>query len=156
MSETTREQVPSGTAAVQRLVDLRERPLEVDEVLAAVSDPAAGGVNLFSGVVRNHDHGAGVDRLEYVAHPTALDRLRRVAEEVAARHDVIALAAVHRTGMLRVGDTAVLVAASAAHRDVAYEASRALIDRLKDEVPIWKHQLLADGAEEWVDPTEHC
>lgn len=156
MTESTRERATADTAVTVRLVDLREHPLEVDEVLSAVNDAAAGGVNLFSGVVRNHDHGAGVDRLEYVAHPTALTRLRQVAEEVAAGHDVIALAAVHRTGPLEVGDTAVLVAASAAHREVAYVASRALIDRLKDEVPIWKHQFLADGTEEWVDPIDHC
>lgn len=139
-------------AAVVRLIDLRDQPLEVAEVLAAVSDPAAGGVNLFSGMVRDHDHGAAVDHLEYLAHPSAVDRLRDVAESVAAQYDVIALAALHRTGHLLIGDTAVLVAASAAHRGVAYEASKALIDRLKTEVPIWKRQGLGDGFDEWVAP----
>ncbi|MGH3414667.1 MAG: molybdenum cofactor biosynthesis protein MoaE [Marmoricola sp.] len=136
-----------------RLLDLRERPLDPVELLDAVADEAAGGVNLFSGVVRDRDHGERVDHLEYLAHPTATDRLRAVAEQVAADHDVVALAAVHRTGRLDIGDVAVLVAASAAHRDVAYEASRALIDRLKHELPIWKHQFFIDGSEEWVDPT---
>lgn len=136
-----------------RLVDLRERELDPTEVLAAVADPAAGGVNLFSGVVRDHDHGASVDHLEYSAHPSALDRLREVAADVAAHFDVIGVAAVHRTGTLAIGDVAVLVACSSAHRDTAYLASRALIDRLKSEVPIWKHQTFADGTDEWVDPT---
>lgn len=150
--ETTDQGTSAGTSAL-RLVDLRETPLDPAEVLAAVADPSAGGVNLFSGVVRNHDHGATVDHLEYLAHPTALERLREVAESVVAEFDVTAVAAVHRTGVLAIGDVAVLVACSAAHRDTAYTASRALIDRLKGEVPIWKHQILGDGTDEWVTPS---
>ena len=141
---------PSPTDAI-RLLDLRETPLDAAEVLAAVDDAAAGGVNLFVGVVRDHDGGEQVDHLDYAAHPTAIDRLREVAEGVAAEFEVIALAAVHRTGHLRIGDTAVLVAASAAHRGQAYDASRALIDRLKATVPVWKHQVFTDGREEWVN-----
>lgn len=133
-----------------RLLDIREQALEVDEVLAAVDDPAAGGINLFNGVVRNHDHGESVDHLVYSAHPTALDRLREVADSVVEEYDALAVAAVHRIGRLGIGDSAVLVAVSAAHRDQAYAASRALIDRLKAGVPIWKHQVFADGRDEWV------
>ena len=144
--------VPSpGTAPVVRLLDLRETALDPAEVLAAVEDPAAGGVNLFLGVVRDHDGGESVAHLDYSAHPTALDRMREIAEGVAAEFEVIALAAVHRTGLLAIGDTAVLVAASAAHRGQAYDASRALIDRLKASIPVWKHQVFADGREEWVN-----
>src|SRR6266508_1689007 len=84
------------------------------------------------------------------AHPDALDRLREVAERVAADPLVIALAAVHRTGDLVVGDIAVIVAVAAAHRDAAFAASRRLIDELKADVPIWKHQRLSDGTTEWV------
>jgi molybdopterin synthase catalytic subunit len=135
---------------VVRLLDLRETPLDAAEVLAAVEDPAAGGVNLFVGAVRDHDGGEDVDHLDYSAHPTALDRMRAVAEEVAAEYDVLALAAVHRIGHLEIGDVAVVVAASAAHRGQAYDASRALIDRLKATTPIWKHQVFADGRDEWV------
>ncbi len=76
--------------------------------------------------------------------------MRAVAEEVAAEFDVLALAAVHRIGHLEIGDVAVVVAASAAHRGQAYDASRALIDRLKATTPIWKHQVFADGRDEWV------
>ena len=150
MTQETTDPGTTASASALRLVDLRSTELDPVEVLAAVADPAAGGVNLFSGLVRNHDHGVAVDRLEYVAHPTAVDRLREVAAAVVAEFDVIAVAAVHRTGTLVIGDVAVLVACSAAHRDTAYVASRALIDRLKDEVPIWKHQILADGTDEWV------
>ncbi len=141
---------PSNRPVV-RLLDLRETPLDPAEVLAAVEDPAAGGVNLFVGVVRDHDAGESVEHLDYTAHPSALDRLREVAEGVAAEFAPVALAAVHRTGHLAVGDTAVLVAVSAPHRGLAYEASRALIDRLKATVPVWKHQVFADGREEWVN-----
>ena len=136
---------------VVRLLDLRESPLDPAEVLAAVEEPAAGGLNLFVGTVRDHDGGETVDHLDYSAHPTALDRMREVAEGVAAEFDVLALAAVHRTGHLRIGDIAVVVAASAAHRGQAYDASRALIDRLKATIPVWKHQVFADGREEWVN-----
>lgn len=133
-----------------RLVAIRETPLDVDEVLAAVGDDAAGGVTLFVGKVRDHDSGKGVRGLEYSAHPTALERLVEVCRKVAEEYDVHAVAAVHRTGTLAIGDAAVIVATASAHRGVAFEASRALIDTLKAEVPIWKHQSFSDGSDEWV------
>jgi molybdopterin synthase catalytic subunit len=133
-----------------RLVALRDRPLDVAEVTAAVSDAAAGGLNVFVGAVRDHDGGQDVLRLEYTAHPSAEQRLAEVAAEVAAEFDVVAVAAVHRLGVLGIGDLAVVSAVSAAHRGTAFEASRALIDRLKQQVPIWKHQVFADGSDEWV------
>jgi molybdopterin synthase catalytic subunit len=137
-----------------RLVALRETPLDVEEVLAALDDETSGGVTLFVGRVRDHDKTGegvkGVVGLDYSAHPTALDRLAEVCERVAAEYDVQALAAVHRTGSLDIGDAAVVVATASAHRGTSFDASRALIDTLKAEVPIWKHQRFADGSEEWV------
>lgn len=140
----------SEDIGVVRLVDIRSSALDVAEVLAAVSQPAAGGVTLFVGAVRDHDDAKPVTGLEYSAHPTALRELRAVAETVAEKYDVLAVAAVHRTGPLRIGDAAVIVATAAAHRGEAFEASKALIDELKATVPIWKHQVFADGSEEWV------
>ena len=137
------------TSAV-RLVDLRETPLDVAEVVAALDDDASGGLTLFVGRVRDHDGGKGVDGLDYSAHPSALDTMRAICERVAAEHPVHGVAAVHRVGSLAIGDIAVVIATTAAHRGVAFEASRALIDTLKAEVPIWKHQRFADGSEEWV------
>ena len=102
------------------------------------------------GRVRDHDGGKDVDGLEYSAHPTALARLREVCERVAAEYAVHGVAAVHRTGTLGIGDIAVVVATTAAHRGDAFVASRALIDTLKAEVPIWKHQRFGDGTDEWV------
>jgi molybdopterin synthase catalytic subunit len=133
-----------------RLVDLRETPLDVAEVLEVLGDEESGGLTLFVGRVRNHDHGLDVEGLDYSAHPTALDALRRVCTDVAERYDVHGVAAVHRVGRLAIGDIAVIVATTASHRGEAFTASRALIDTLKAEVPIWKHQEFADGTEEWV------
>ena len=117
---------------------------------AAIADPSAGGTALFIGTVRNHDHDQPVDELRYEAHPEALKHLRTVAERVCENPAVTALAAVHRTGVLAIGDAAVIVAVAAAHRDVAFGACRQLIDDLKAEVPIWKHQHFTDGTSEWV------
>lgn len=142
MSEQPRRRV--------RLVDLREDPLDIGEVLDAMGDDASGGQVLFAGRVRDHDHGRGVTRLEYAAHPSARDRLAALCAEVAEDDELIALAAVHRTGTLEVGDIAVVVAAEAAHRDAAFRLTRTLIDRLKAEVPIWKHQVFTEGDDEWV------
>jgi molybdopterin synthase catalytic subunit len=133
-----------------RLLALRDDPLSVDEVNAALADPTAGGLAVFVGTVRDHDGGRSVTGLTYSAHPTALDRMREVAEKVAASHDVIGVAAVHRVGDLAIGDAAVVVGVCAAHRGESIEACRALIDQVKATVPIWKHQLFADGTDEWV------
>jgi molybdopterin synthase catalytic subunit len=89
--------------------------------------------------------------LSYSAHPSAAAELRAVAEKVAIRFDVHAIAAVHRTGDLQIGDLAVVVAVSAGHRGTAFDACRALIDDLKAAVPIWKHQTFTGGDSEWVN-----
>ena len=133
-----------------RLVALRETPLDVAEVVAALDDDASGGLTLFVGRVRDHDGGKGVDGLDYSAHPSALEKLAEVCARVADEYDVQGVAAVHRTGALAIGDIAVIVATTAAHRGEAFTASRALIDTLKAEVPIWKHQRFTDGTDEWV------
>lgn len=133
-----------------RLVDLRETPLDVAEVVAALDDDTAGGLTLFVGRVRDHDGGKGVEGLDYSAHPSALAKLTEVCERIAGQYDVQGVAAVHRTGTLAIGDIAVVVATTAAHRGEAFTASRALIDTLKSEVPIWKHQRFGDGTDEWV------
>ncbi|HZP15986.1 MAG TPA: molybdenum cofactor biosynthesis protein MoaE [Nocardioides sp.] len=132
-----------------RLLDIRETPLDVAEVVAALGSHGAGGLTIFIGTVRDHDHGRGVTGLGYSAHPSAMSKLAEVAEAVAQRHGVD-VAAVHRVGDLAIGDIAVIVATTAAHRGEAFDATRDLIDTLKAEVPIWKHQRFTDGAQEWV------
>ena len=136
--------------SVVRLIAVRESELSVDEVRAAVADPAAGGIALFAGAVRDSDHDRGVTGLSYSAHPSATGELRRVAEVVAEKYPVIGIAAVHRVGDLAIGDLAVVLAVSCPHRAEAFGACRDLIDILKASVPIWKHQRFDDGTAEWV------
>ena len=136
--------------SVVRLIAVRESELSLDEVRAAVADPAAGGIALFAGAVRDTDHDRGVTGLSYSAHPSAAGELRRVAEVIAEKYPVIGVAAVHRVGDLAIGDLAVVLAVSCAHRAEAFDACRDLIDILKASVPIWKHQRFDDGTAEWV------
>ena len=136
--------------SVVRLIAVRESELSVDEVRAAVAGPAAGGIALFAGAVRDSDHDQGVTGLSYSAHPSAQDELRRVAEVIAEKFPVIGIAVVHRVGDLAIGDLAVVAAVACPHRAEAFDACRALIDELKATVPIWKHQRFTDGTAEWV------
>ncbi|GGF41491.1 molybdopterin biosynthesis protein MoeE [Marmoricola endophyticus] len=136
---------------VVRLVEVREEPLDVAEVTAALGHDAGGAVDLFLGTVRDHDDDRGVTHLDYSAHPSAAEAMREVAAEVAEEYDVLAVAAVHRVGRLAIGDVAVITAVVTAHRAEAFVAGKALIDRLKERTPIWKHQVFADGDEEWVN-----
>jgi molybdopterin synthase catalytic subunit len=136
--------------SVVRLIAVREAELSVDEARAAVADPAAGGIALFAGAVRDSDHDRGVSGLSYSAHPSAVGELRRVAGVIAEKYPVIGIAAVHRVGDLAIGDLAVVLAVSCPHRAEAFDACRDLIDILKASVPIWKHQRFDDGTAEWV------
>ena len=136
--------------SVVRLIAVRASELSVDEVRAAVADPAAGGIALFAGVVRDSDHDRGVSGLSYSAHPSAEAELQRVADLIAEKFPVLGIAVTHRVGDLAIGDLAVVVAVSCPHRGDAFEACRMLIDELKATVPIWKHQRLGDGSSEWV------
>ena len=132
------------------LIDIRSAPLSVEEVLAAVDDPAAGGVVSFTGLVRASDDGRAVRSLEYSAHPSALSVMSEVVGAVVSSLPVVRVAALHRVGLLEIGDVAVVVAASAGHREEAFVAARRLIDDIKAAVPIWKHQVFEDGTEQWV------
>lgn len=118
---------------------------------AAVDRASAGAVVTFSGVVRDHDGGRAVTRIEYVAHPSAGEVLAQVAADVAARTEVDAIAVSHRLGELAIGDCALAVAVSAAHRAEAFAAAALLVDEVKRQLPVWKRQVFADGTDEWVD-----
>lgn len=133
-----------------RLVELSGQPLSVPRCLDAVADPRAGGIAVFVGAVREQDCGYVVQQLSYQAHPGAGTALREVAARISRSPGVLAVAVVHRLGDLRVGDLAVVAAASAGHREEAFAACRQLIDDVKAEVPIWKRQRFADGREQWV------
>ncbi len=130
---------------------LSERPLSLEEHVAAVSSPAHGAVATFLGVVRDHDPSVDgtVTHLDYTAHPDAAAVLARIVAEVETEHGA-ALALSHRIGLLAVGEAALVCAAAAAHRAEAFDACRDAVERVKCEVPIWKREILADGSHTWV------
>jgi molybdopterin synthase catalytic subunit len=135
-------------------VELREAPLSVDEVLALVRRPGAGGIALFLGVVRDTNEGRSVTRIEYSAYDAMARReMAAIARELEAEAPGVTVAVHHRLGSLDVGEVAVVCAASAPHRGEAFGACRALIDRIKARVPIWKREWGPDGAAwvGWVD-----
>ena len=134
-----------------RLVEIAENPIGVPVLEAMVADDRAGAVVTFSGNVRNHDHGREVVRLTYEGHPSAARVLAEVADEIAAKFDLISLAVSHRIGDLAIGDAALVAAVSSAHRDEAFRACAALVDLTKEKLPVWKHQIFADGTDEWVN-----
>jgi molybdopterin synthase catalytic subunit len=134
-----------------RRADVVHEPISVQEVISLVTDRAAGAVVSFSGDVRDHDHGRDVAHLEYEGHPTAAAVIAEVAADIAKRHDIIAIAVLHRVGPLQVGDSALVAAVSAAHRGEAFAACTELVDETKHRLPVWKHQVFADGTDEWVN-----
>jgi len=145
---------PAAEAPSARVVraEVTERPLSVEEHAALVDDQAAGAVVTFSGVVRDHDGGKGVKDLYYEGHPSAGEVLARVVEVVAARRaGVRAVAVSHRLGALGIGDVALACAVSADHRAEAFATCAELVDEVKAQLPVWKHQHFTDGSDEWVN-----
>jgi len=133
-----------------RHVQLLASPLSLDRCVAAVGGPGMGGIATFTGMVRRHSHGAVIDHLEYEAYGAmAIREMTRLCDEIEAEIDGTRLAVEHRVGRLEIGDVAVVIAAAAPHRAEAFAACRAMIDRLKQRVPIWKKEVGDDGAE-WV------
>ena len=143
---------------------LSAEPISVEQAIAAVESDTAGAVVSFSGVVRNHDGGNAVERLSYSAHPTAHQVMadvvaQLVAEQTAAGSSAgsggaspqpVRIWAAHRIGMLEIGDPALVCAVAAAHRGQAFAVCAELVDRIKEQVPIWKEQFFTDGTVEWV------
>ncbi len=125
-------------------------PLDVHAHEAAVADPSAGAVVTFSGVVRDHDGGRRVTGIEYVAHPSAQQVLEQVVAEVALSSTAEAIAVSHRIGELAVGESAIVVAVSGAHRQEAFLACARVVDEVKHRLPVWKRQVFTDGTDEWV------
>ncbi len=133
-------------------VALTEEPIALAEHEDLVAHAAAGAVVGFSGVVRDHDGGRSVTRLEYSAHPSALQTLTEAVEEVA--RDAVGVRAVavsHRIGVLHIGDAALTVAVAADHRGAAFATCALLVDTVKARLPVWKHQFFGDGSDEWVN-----
>ena len=133
------------------LVRITPEPLSVDEALAFVADPGAGGTCVFLGTVRDHSREGSVTGLTYEAwDELATARLAEIADELFGRWSLCKVSILHRTGDLGVGETSVVVAASAPHRPEAFDACRQGIERLKEDVPIWKKEALVTGDAHWV------
>jgi molybdopterin converting factor subunit 1 len=142
--------VAGGADAPLRHAQLLATPLSLDRCITAVTGPGMGGVTTFTGIVRRDSRGTSVDHLEYEAYgEMAVREMVRLCDEIEAEVAGARLAVEHRTGHLAVGDTAVVIAAAAPHRAEAFTACRAMIDRLKERVPIWKKEVGEDGAE-WI------
>ncbi len=126
--------------------DIRSEPLSLDDVVALVRHPSAGGIATFLGVVRDENEGRAVRLLEYEAYGSmAKKEMAAIGAELEAEMPGVRIAAHHRIGKLDIGDAAVVCAASAPHREQAFVACRALIDRIKERVPIWKREHGPDG-----------
>lgn len=131
--------------------EITEQPIALAEHEALVAQDAAGAVVGFAGLIRDHDGGRSVLRLEYSAHPSAQETLAEVLADVAGQAEgVRAVAASHRVGPLAVGEAALVAAVAADHRAAAFETCRRLVEEVKARLPVWKHQFFADGTDEWV------
>lgn len=133
------------------LVRVTSDALSTDEALAFVADPRAGASCVFIGTVRDHSDAGDVTGLRYEAWDELADtRLREIAAEMFERWPVLGAAILHRTGDLEIAEASVVVACSAPHRADAFEACRHGIERLKEDVPIWKKESLVSGDARWV------
>lgn len=132
---------------------LGDTPLDVTALSRELASASAGACVSFEGWVRDHNEGKAVQKLAYQSYaPLALAEGARILEEAAARFAIERAICVHRTGELAIGDLAVWVGVSAAHRDAAFAACRYVIDEIKRRVPIWKNEFYRDGASGWLHP----
>ncbi len=129
---------------------LTDEPIELNELLAFVGDPAAGAVATFIGTTRDHNEGRSILSLDYEAYPGMAEReMARLGEEAEEKWQITRMAMVHRIGNVPIGEASVVIAVSAPHRDDAFKACRYAIDELKKRVPIWKKEIYR-GGEVWI------
>jgi molybdopterin synthase catalytic subunit len=132
-------------------VFVTDKVISAAHLATLVQSNNSGAVVTFSGDVRNHDGGKDVSTLTYEIHPSAQDVLQSVVSEVSARFAINDVAVAHRYGDIAMGECAFAVAVSADHREAAFDACNALVDTVKEKLPIWKHQVFADGSDQWVN-----
>lgn len=131
-------------------VQIKDNPLDITEIENIISDPECGGQVFFVGKVRNKTRGKKVIRLDFEAYkPMALKEMNKIAEFIVSRWNAHHVVMHHRTGSLKIEETAVIIGVSTPHRKAAFEASAYAIDTLKKTVPIWKKEIFKDG-EIWV------
>ena len=133
------------------MITLTVDPIDVATALAYLQSDQAGAIDLFLGVVRDNTQERPVDRLEYEAYDRmAITEMQKIADEAQQRWPILRYAIIHRKGTLTIGETAVFIGVSTAHRADAFEACRYIIDTIKQTVPIWKKEVFTDG-EAWVN-----
>lgn len=128
------------------LFAVRSTPLDLNEALGAVQADEVGGLAIFVGTVRNHNDGRAITLLQYQAYESMAEKqMAKIAEGIAQEIPGVRLSALHRVGALKIGEAAVICVAASAHRDAAFRACRLLIDRIKEDVPVWKREHGPDG-----------
>ncbi len=125
--------------------------ISVDSLAESLKTNQAGAVASFSGDVRDNDADKSVTSLTYEVHPSAQGVIEEITYRIAAKHDVIAVAVAHRYGEIAMGETAFAVVVTAVHRGPAFAACEEIVSTVKEELPIWKYQVFADGTNEWVN-----
>jgi molybdopterin synthase catalytic subunit len=132
------------------IIDIVEEEIHPSEVLRQVRSPRCGGLVFFLGSVRSPSGGREIDGLRYEAYPEMARRtLERLIRQARERWEVGGVAVVHRTGWVEAGEISLLIAVAAPHRKEAYEASRFILEALKQEVPIWKKEC-GEGGDRWI------
>jgi len=133
------------------MIEITSEPINVQKVVTAAYRDDCGAVDVFIGTVRNHSRGKDITRLEYEAYPEmAVKMIQRIIDEAEKKWPVKKVAVSHRTGVLKIGDIAVVIAVATPHRRESFAACQYIIDRLKEIVPIWKKEIATDG-ETWID-----
>ncbi len=133
------------------MIEITDQSIDIQKIIDAAQSPDCGGVSVFIGTVRNFSRGKDILRLEYSAYPAmAIKMIQRIIDEAAEKWDVRKFGVSHRTGVLGIGEVAVVIAVATAHRKEAFQACQYIIDRLKEIVPIWKKEVAVDG-ETWID-----
>lgn len=133
------------------MITVTSHPIDVASALKDIQSEQAGAIDLFIGVVRDNTQERPVDRLEYEAYDRmAISEMQKIADDAHNRWPILRYSIIHRKGILRIGEIAVLIGVATAHRADAFEACRYIIDTIKQTVPIWKKEVFTDG-EEWVN-----
>lgn len=135
------------------MIALTADPIDFSSAYHYLQTDEAGAIYFFFGVVRNNTQQRDVQQLDYEAYgPMAIREMQKIADEACRRWNVLRYVVIHRTGVLRIGEMAVLIGVATPHRDAAFEATRYIIDTIKQTVPIWKKERFTDG-EVWVNAT---
>ncbi|MBP9090873.1 molybdenum cofactor biosynthesis protein MoaE [bacterium] len=144
------EQSESRTGSIS--FKLSQDNIATDKLKASLESPKAGALVCFEGIVRNHNDGKAVRTLEYEAYQSLAEKeAKKILAEASQSYSILAAVCVHRTGLLSIGETAVFVGVTSAHRDAAFQACRYIIDEIKNRLPIWKKESYEDGSSDWVN-----